>query len=69
MTNDKHCPYIGGQTIPSSERGPEESFVWCEVCPGDGEAVFAVNEKPLCLNEFWKCQHYLRWLLHTGGYP
>ena len=51
----KCCPYVGGQTTPSTENGPAETFVWCEVCPGDGEAVFAECQETYCTANWGSC--------------
>lgn len=51
------CPEIGAQEIPSSERAPAETIVWCEKAAADqdGEKVFAANERRFCCAQWWEC--------------
>jgi len=49
------CPKIGGQSMPATEAGPAESFVWCEIAPGDGEGCFEENKERYCLGKWRAC--------------
>lgn len=56
------CPHIGGQESPSTESGPAEVSVWCEVCEGDGEKVFEEKRRAYCLTAWSQCPHRKAWL-------